>query len=264
MLLAHTSNGRSPSSPALTFATLTHLTSHRSGREPKQIAEPKQELLTAEEAMNIMEKKMSERFRTVREAFIRIDSDGDGFVGPEELRVQLELMGMRLSGREFRRLWRMFDTSGDDQVRYAAVWPVPCRAVPCVRACAMLLEATGERGVSAAPPTRLVTYNITLGGRAVVFVTVIVGVVGCVSVVIVVVVVSVKPLTHLSPFPPFLPPPPRPHLPADLVRRVQQQGRRLHPAGQPRPAVQPPAHAAHEGLADEERERADPQARHGH
>jgi Ca2+-binding EF-hand superfamily protein len=76
------------------------------------------ELLSAEQAMLIMEPKMSERFRTVREAFIRIDSDGDGFIGPTELRAQLEMMGMRLSGREFRRLWRMFDTSGDDQINY--------------------------------------------------------------------------------------------------------------------------------------------------
>jgi Ca2+-binding EF-hand superfamily protein len=76
------------------------------------------ELLSAEQAMLIMEPKMSERFRTVREAFIRIDSDGDGFIGPTELRAQLEMMGMKLSGREFRRLWRMFDTSGDDQINY--------------------------------------------------------------------------------------------------------------------------------------------------
>ena len=76
------------------------------------------ELLSAEQAMLIMEPKMSERFKTVREAFIRIDSDGDGFIGPTELRAQLEIMGMRLSGREFRRLWRMFDTSGDDQINY--------------------------------------------------------------------------------------------------------------------------------------------------
>ena len=61
---------------------------------------------------------MSERFKTVREAFIRIDSDGDGYIGPPELRAQLEMMGMRLSGREFRRLWRIFDTSGDDQLNY--------------------------------------------------------------------------------------------------------------------------------------------------
>jgi Ca2+-binding EF-hand superfamily protein len=61
---------------------------------------------------------MSERFKTVREAFIRIDTDGDGFIGPPELRAQLELMGMRLSGREYRRLWRMFDSSGDDQLNY--------------------------------------------------------------------------------------------------------------------------------------------------
>ena len=61
---------------------------------------------------------MSERFKTVREAFIRIDSDGDGYIGPPELRAQLEMMGMRLSGREFRRLWRVFDTSGDDQLNY--------------------------------------------------------------------------------------------------------------------------------------------------
>jgi Ca2+-binding EF-hand superfamily protein len=61
---------------------------------------------------------MSERFKTVREAFIRIDTDGDGTIAPPELRAQLELMGMRLSGREFRRLWRLFDTSGDDQLNY--------------------------------------------------------------------------------------------------------------------------------------------------
>ena len=35
-----------------------------------------------------MEQKFSERYRTVREAFIRMDQDCDGFVGQTELRDQ--------------------------------------------------------------------------------------------------------------------------------------------------------------------------------
>jgi Ca2+-binding EF-hand superfamily protein len=65
-----------------------------------------------------MEGKLSSRYRTVREAFIRMDTDGDGFIGPDDLRFHLDVMGMKLAGREFRRLWRMFDTTGDDQINY--------------------------------------------------------------------------------------------------------------------------------------------------
>ncbi len=84
----------------------------------------KDNLLTAEQAFAVLEDKLSSRFASVRKAFLLNKQAGpgslqsDGFIDRRQFRDCLERIGIRLSGEEFRKLWRQFDASGDGKISY--------------------------------------------------------------------------------------------------------------------------------------------------
>lgn len=61
-----------------------------------------------------------EQRRSVREAFLSIDKDGDGAIHPSELRASVDSLGVRISGPEFRKLWRKMDGAGEGRLTHAA------------------------------------------------------------------------------------------------------------------------------------------------
>ena len=56
--------------------------------------------------------------RSPSPALIRVPA-GDSFINLREFRQALEFMGIYLTGTEFRKLWRQFDTSGDGKINYS-------------------------------------------------------------------------------------------------------------------------------------------------
>ena len=73
----------------------------------------------AAEAFKLLCSRWSLR-RSVREAFLSIDKDCDGVISPAELRASVDGLGVRLSGAEFRKLWRTLDSAGEGRLTHAA------------------------------------------------------------------------------------------------------------------------------------------------
>lgn len=74
---------------------------------------------TAVEAYSVVTQKWGERYRHVRDAFLTLDTENVGSIGAPALRSLVEALGLRMSSVEFRRLWRMFDPSGEGRLSYA-------------------------------------------------------------------------------------------------------------------------------------------------
>jgi Ca2+-binding EF-hand superfamily protein len=81
----------------------------------------KDNLLTAEQAYAVLADKFSSRFATVRKAFLlnKGAGHGDGYIGRNEFRESLERINVKMTGEEFRKLWKTFDSSGDGKISYA-------------------------------------------------------------------------------------------------------------------------------------------------
>jgi Ca2+-binding EF-hand superfamily protein len=77
-------------------------------------------MLTADQAFAILADKLSSRFSTVRKAFLlnKGGGRGDGFIDRREFREALERINIKMSGDEFRKLWKRFDSSGDGKISY--------------------------------------------------------------------------------------------------------------------------------------------------
>ena len=75
--------------------------------------------ISASDAMKMLCSRWEQR-GSVREAFLQINQNSDGAISPSELLSTVTSLGVSISGPEFRKLWRMFDTSGEGRLTHAA------------------------------------------------------------------------------------------------------------------------------------------------
>lgn len=70
--------------------------------------------------LQVLEQKLSNRYNSVRRCFLenKNGNTSDGYLDRREFRAALERIGIVLTGTEYRRLWRMFDSSGDGRLSY--------------------------------------------------------------------------------------------------------------------------------------------------
>ena len=73
--------------------------------------------ISAEDAMKMLSERWEKR-GSVREAFLSISRSG--VISPSELKGVVDSLGVSISGPEFRKLWRMFDSSGEGRLTHAA------------------------------------------------------------------------------------------------------------------------------------------------
>lgn len=100
----------------LSYARMSHSTGKNDGVR----------LMNAEEAYAAMAEKLQCRYNSVRKSFAAIKGQAsDAQLSRSEFRQFLRHTGIELTGEEFGKLWKKFDTTGDGRLSYAEVSTIP-------------------------------------------------------------------------------------------------------------------------------------------
>lgn len=66
----------------------------------------------------IIIEKIMFQWKTVRKAFMDLNTDKDGKISPEEMKFQFDFWGLKISDKQFDEIFNEFDTDGDGLISY--------------------------------------------------------------------------------------------------------------------------------------------------
>ena len=66
----------------------------------------------------IIIEKIMFQWKTVRKAFMDLNTDKDGKISPEEMKFQFDFWGLKISDKQFDEIFKEFDTDGDGLISY--------------------------------------------------------------------------------------------------------------------------------------------------